>query len=267
MPTLVLSHRYSADSNALFAAALAAGWDVERLRAFHCPDGLAARDPVFYGETLLADAITAELGIALLEPTADWLPRLPHHHRLRDVRLTTLGDALAIRERAFVKPTDEKWFPARVYADGPAIAPDPVMSLDLPVLVSEPVVFEVELRFFVVDREVAAFSPYMRGGEIACSAAGEWEASPGEVEAATAALGALLADAEVKLPPGVVVDVGRMAGRGWGVVEANPAWASGLCGCDPASVLPVLRRATMPRRAVTEAEQRWVRRTDGVRVA
>jgi hypothetical protein len=52
----------------------------------------------------------------------------------------------------------------------------------------------------------------------------------------------------------VVVDVGRMTGRGWGVVEANPAWASGLCGCDPAGVLPVLRRATVPRHAVPEAE-------------
>jgi hypothetical protein len=65
----------------------------------------------------------------------------------------------------------------------------------------------------------------------------------------------------VALPPAVVVDVGRMAGRGWGVVEANPAWASGLCGCDPAGVLPVLRRATVPQDAVSEAERCWVRRT------
>jgi hypothetical protein len=61
VPTLVLSHRYSPDSNALFAAALAAGWDVERLHSFRCPEGLAARDPVFYGETLLADAVADEL--------------------------------------------------------------------------------------------------------------------------------------------------------------------------------------------------------------
>ena len=57
VPTLVLSQRYSPDSNALFAAALAAGWDIERLHSFRCPEGLAARDPVFYGETILADAI------------------------------------------------------------------------------------------------------------------------------------------------------------------------------------------------------------------
>jgi hypothetical protein len=260
MPTLVLSHRYSPDSNALFAAALAAGWDVERLRSFRCPEGLAERDPVFYGETLLADAIAGDLGIALLEPSADWLPRLPERHRRRDVRLMTLSEALAIRERAFVKPTDEKCFPARVYADGAAIDPDPVLPQDLPVLVSEPVVFEVEFRFFVLEREAAARSPYIRGGEIARSAAGDWEADASEIEAASASIHALLTDPDVELPAAVVVDVGRMAGRGWGVVEANAAWASGLCGCDPARVLPVLRRAAVPRGGASKADQRWVRR-------
>ena len=51
-----------------------------------------------------------------------------------------------------------------------------------------------------------------------------------------------------------------MKDRGWGVVEANPAWASGLCGCDPAGVLRVLRRATVPESAMTEADRVWVRR-------
>ncbi len=259
VPTLVLSHRYSPDSNALFAAALAAGWDVERLHTFRCPEGLSARSPVLYCETILADAIVDDLGIALLEPTASWLPDLPERHRRRDVRLMTLAEAQTIRERAFVKPTDEKCFPARVYADGAAIDPDPVLPPDLPVLVSEPVVFEVEFRSFVLEREIAALSPYVRGGEIARNAAGDWKADPAEVAAATATIRALLGDVEVDLPPAVVVDVGRMTGRGWGVVEANPAWASGLCGCNPADVLPVLRRATVARHVVSEADRRWVR--------
>jgi hypothetical protein len=260
VPTLVLSHRYSPDSNALFAVALAAGWDVERLHSFRCPEGLAARDPVFYGETILADAILDDLGIMLLEPTDDWLLRLPHRYRARDVRLTTLAEALTLRERAFVKPTDEKCFPARVYANGTSIHPNPVLPPDLPVLVSEPVVFEVEFRFFVLEREVAALSPYIRSGEIARDASGDWEADPTEVEAASASILELLGDVEVDLPPAVVVDVGRMAGRGWGVVEANPAWASGLYGCDPAGVLPVLRRTAVARGMISETDSRWIRR-------
>ncbi len=259
MPTLVLSHRYSSDSNALFSAALAAGWDVERLHSFRCPEGLAARCPVFYGETLLADAISEDLGIVLLEPTADWLPRLPLRHRLRDIRLLTLEEALTLQERVFVKPTDDKCFSARVYDNGAAMDPDPLLARDLPVLISEPVRFEIEFRFFVVERQVAAFSPYIRNGSIARNDEGDWSANESEIAEATATIHSLLNDPEVDLPAAVVVDVGRMTDRGWGVVEANPAWASGLCGSDPARVLPVLERASVARHELTAEDRRWMR--------
>jgi len=260
VPTLVLSHRYSPDSNALFSAALGAGWDVERLHSFRCPEGLAQKNPVFYGETLLADAITNDLDIVLLEPSADWLPSLPEIHRLRDIRLSTLRDALTLEKRVFVKPTDEKCFPARVYENGAAIDPDPQLDRDLPVLVSEPVQFEVEFRFFIADRRIAAFSPYIRNGSIARDGDGDWKASESEVESANKAMRSLLEDPIVELPAAVVVDVGRMEGRGWGIVEANPAWASGICGADPTSVLSVLERASVPRSRVSESDTRWIRR-------
>lgn len=259
MPTLVLSHRYSSDSNSLFSAALAAGWDVERLHSFHCPEGLAARQPVYYGETLLADAIAGDLGIVLLEPTADWLPNLPRRHRLRDVKLSTLGEAIVMPNRAFVKPTDDKCFSARVYENGAAIDPDPLLARDLLVLVSEPVHFEVEFRFFVVEHKVATFSPYIRNGTIARNDDGEWSASEHEIEAAKSCIGALLEDPAVEIPPAVVIDVGYMTDRGWGIVEANPAWASGLCGADPKSILPVLRRASVPRNAIADTDTKWIR--------
>lgn len=259
MPTLVLSHRYSPDSNTLFSAALAEGWDVERLHSFRCPVGLAARGPVFYGETLLADAVAEDLGIALLEPTDDWLPRLPERHRKRDVRLSTLGEAMAIEGRVFVKPTDEKCFPARVYEGGAALDPDPVLPRDLPVLVSEPVTFEIEYRCFVVDRALAAISPYIRRGDIARDADGAWDADAAEVREARAAIQSVLGDREVDLPPAVVIDVGRMTGLGFGVVEANACWASGICGCDPAGVLRTIARASVPRDRLSDEDQRWIR--------
>jgi hypothetical protein len=69
----------------------------------------------------------------------------------------------------------------------------------------------------------------------------------------------VLADQEVALPVAVVLDVGLIAGKGWAVVEANAAWGSGIYGCDPAAVLPVLRRASIPRAALTDADARWAR--------
>jgi hypothetical protein len=258
MPTLVLSHRLSTDSSSLWRAALDAGWDVERVRGFAVDPLLAGREPVLYGETLFADAAMAVLGIGLLQPTDDWLPRLPERHRLRHVRLTTLGEARALTAAAFVKAPDEKWFPARVYERGSALEVGSELASDLPVLVAEPVVFEVEYRLFVKEREVAACSVYIRDGDIA-RRDGEWAADPEEESAARAFADALLRDPEVELPAAVVVDVGRIRDRGWAVVEANAAWASGLCDVDPRAVLPVLRRAAVPRASVTATDRRWLR--------
>ena len=67
-----------------------------------------------------------------------------------------------------------------------------------------------------------------------------------------------LADPSVPLPPAVVVDVGLLADGGWAVVEANPAWGSGLYGCDADAVLPVVRRASMRIDDVGDADRRWV---------
>jgi hypothetical protein len=213
---------------------------------------------VVYGETLFADALMEPLGIAMLEPTEDWLPALPDRYRLREVRLATLGEAISLAAPAFVKAPDEKWIPARVYSSGAAIEADPGLSRDMAVLVAEPVVFEVEFRLFVMDRVVRASSVYVRGGNIA-SVGGEWPSNPGEEAEALSFAGSLLADHSVSLPGAVVVDVGRIQDRGWAVVEANPAWASGLCGTDPRAVLPVIRRATVPRARLSEEDRRWVR--------
>jgi hypothetical protein len=41
----------------------------------------------------------------------------------------------------------------------------------------------------------------------------------------------------------VVIDTGYIEGRGWAVVEANPAWASGLYLCDATAALAVVAGA------------------------
>jgi hypothetical protein len=58
----------------------------------------------------------------------------------------------------------------------------------------------------------------------------------------------------------VVVDIGRISGRGWAVVEANAAWGSGIYGCNPAMVLPVLAWATCRTNTIAPDDARWVRR-------
>lgn len=241
-PTLVLSGRFTDDSVSLWAAAIAAGWDVARVHGFRA--GPVAGDVVLYGETIFADLVAAGLGVSVLGPTDGWLPSLPDRHLRRSVRLLPLGSLSEAGFPAFVKPPDDKFFAARVYASLADLSGSTQgLAGTVPVLVSQPVRFEVEYRAFVERRAVAAISVYIRAGNLA----DDWREEPGEREEAMEFLGRLLADEVVELPPALVIDVGRLATGGWAVVEANPAWASGLCGCDPTAVLPVLAAATVPR--------------------
>jgi len=260
--TLLLSRRQTPDSHALWRAASVLGWNVVRARGYEPPPELAegARRIVLYAETLLADALGSALELALLEPDAEWLARLPARYRLRDVDATRLGEVREVRERAFVKPASEKAFAPRVYEPGEIVDEARAFPDSLPVLIAEPVRFELETRAFVADRNVATLSAYLRDGALAEGDDGAWALTAEERAEAVGFLEGMLADPAVALPPGVVIDVGRIEGRGLAVVEANPAWSSGLCGCEPRAVLRVLEGAVLPGAEVDEALERWVRR-------
>lgn len=258
MPTLLLSPHYSNDSRALRDAAARAGWRVRRLGGWRVPDEPPAgpADVVVYGEPLFAEVIAAQVGVALLDAPADWLPGLPEPHRRRAIEPATLRDARARREPVFVKPADgRKGFEGAVYAERVRPPPVEVLGDDTPVLLAEPVIWEVEFRCFVREGRVETLSPYWRDGALARSDDGGWPASEAERAAAADYTERLLA--EVPAPPAVVVDVGRISGRGWAVVEANSAWGAGVYGCDPAAVLRVLARSCVPRDRLTAGDRRW----------
>lgn len=239
MPTLVLPPRFGPDSNALWRAAVAAGWEVRRATGWQAPP--VSGEVVLYGETLFTSLAGPQLGLALLEPPADWLPRLPADLLRRHVRALPFGDVPALAGPVFLKPALDKSFPARVYED-----PSELRAWDLPVdtpcLASEPVVWESEYRAFVRDGAVRTVSLYARDGVASGSdelgwPSGQVDPTPFAAEVA----------ARVPLPPGVALDVGVIAGRGWAVVEANPAWSAALYGCDPAEVLLTVARACRRR--------------------
>lgn len=239
MPTLILSHRHTEDSQRLWRAAAQIGWRTERTSCRLQPDLLAADEPVVYMEALVAPTVAEAFGITLREPPNDWLPNLPMEYLNRQVCLSTLGEARKVEARRFVKPPNDKSFPAAVYR-GSEI-PDLDMSPDSPVLVSEIVAWEKECRCFILDREVRTFSMYLRGGELQKEAG--YASSDAEDAEVLDFCKKVLADLRVDMPRAVVMDVGVITGRGWSVVELNAAWGSGLYGCDPAEALEVIRHA------------------------
>jgi hypothetical protein len=236
MPTLFFTPRYSEDTQALWKAAASLGWKTERLSSWRVPDHLkSVTDPVVYGEAMFAPSLAEQLGFTLENPPEDWLVSLPKEYKLRDIRLTTLGEARKNTDAAFVKPPNDKSFPANVYRgqDLPREFDD-----EMSVLVSDVVTWASEFRCFILDRSLKTFSIYSRHGDLQRESG--FVCTPQESEQVAHFVSRLLADERVALPRATVVDVGLIENSGWACVEQNAAWGAGIYGCDPEAVLEVL---------------------------
>lgn len=259
MPTLILSPMQSEDSLALGAAARDAGWQVERLESWRPPGALAGRaDLALYGEALFVRALADPLGCALLEALPGWLLSLPAWALGRRVRLMKLGDAALVDGPAFIKPAGDKAFASKVYETGDAfLATVTELSRSISILVSEPVRWALEYRCFVRARRVETLALYEEDGRLT-KQAGRWPRSAPSDGDALAFAQRVVDDPAIDAPPAFVMDVGLIADRGWAVLEANPAWGSGIYGCDPARVLGVVARACVSAAALTAADRAWV---------
>ncbi|MBC8142126.1 MAG: ATP-grasp domain-containing protein [Armatimonadetes bacterium] len=262
-PTLLLPPRINDDTRAIESAARDAGYTVVAAPGYRLPLGLVEKNvPVIvYGDPMFGDLAALSLDLALLEPPDYWLPRLEEKWRKRHVSLSTLAGARSVPETAFIKPAADKSFPARVYesaAQLAAVAGD--VPDDLPVLVSKPVTWDAEYRVFALAGKVVAASPYYRRGKLVyIETSRKWDAPPGELAEATEFAAEVLAATGDTLPSGVVLDVGLIAGQGWAVVEANPAWASGLYGCAPPYALTVVAASVRARADLTPEETPFAR--------
>lgn len=261
MSQLILPPRYTPDSIALGKAATRANWKVHRLHSWSVPPELRNTDAVVYAEPLFISAVAEPLGLEVLEPSATWLPELPRHYRNREISLVTLGQARLLEKPAFIKPISDKCFMAKVYQSGAELPPPPTdLGDEEPTYLSEPVVWGIEFRAFVLDRQVVTISPYLRDGELVEQPDGSWAASEDEIRSAEDFCRVVLADPQVPCPAAVVLDVGIIRGRGWSVIEANAAWGSGLYGCDPDGVLQTIRRACIPKGKVQPVDLPWLRK-------
>ncbi|MET9508351.1 ATP-grasp domain-containing protein [Streptomyces flavidovirens] len=251
--TLALSPRVTATGHALAAAARRRGLGCETLREWRAPDGPSGIGSLYAGP-LFADAVAGGLGLGLLEAPAGWLAELPYELTGRDIEFTTVAEGRALRRPAFVKPPNDKSFPARVYPDGSGLPGPDAVDDDTPVLVGDIVAFTAEYRLYLLDGEVVTGSRYAVRGALDIVPLEE-DALHGEVLDFAALL---FAPGVPPLPSAVVVDVGTVDGR-WAVVEANAAWASGHYACDSDAALDVVLRAARPAAEVGARDARFLR--------
>ena len=246
MATLFLTSRASADTQSLWRAAVGRGWDVVRIQGPRLPDHYGTPPYSVYTEEVFARSIAHQLQLTLIEPPIDWLVRLSGRYAQRHIRLGTVEQARSLTEPTFIKPPNDKSFPAKVYPTGPDL-PSHLDDNDV-VLMADPVEWEVEYRCFVIHRQILTLSPYLRNGILAEGDA--FAADPDEVALMQEFARSVLEDRTVDFPDAVAFDVGRIKNRGWAVVELNAATSSGIYGCDPDAVLTVIAAASTPHGAV-----------------
>jgi hypothetical protein len=255
---LILTPRQVSELEDLSQAATALGWSVFQLRNWRIKPIHNETTIAVYGEHLFVEAIAQQLGLSLLEPPVDWLPQLPVEYRLREVRLSELKLLEESWFPAFIKPADDKCFSAQVFDTQNDFPSTDLLPPTTPILISEPVIWEVEFRCFIREKQCATLSVYKRYGESVQTTENLWLAGEGEISEANSFIKSLLIDVRVSIPPSVVIDIGRIQGRGWSVIEANPSWASGIYGCNPYEVLYTIARGCRVSSILNEEDKKWV---------
>lgn len=220
-------------------------------------------EPTVFGDIAFCDIVAEELGLGLLETPDDWLPNLPRKYTRRTIDLIQHRELVNVDTRKFIKPANDKVFYAGIFEHGRHV-PYRQINPNAPVLVSDVVDFEVEVRCHILDRSVVSASIYQGM---------HWASSPEQenkiLEQAEAWMDLFLGDPGIDLPSAIVVDVGKIADVGWAVVEANQAYASGIYaggyntkegrGADPEQVLRVVQRSAQTRDTISESDLLWLR--------
>lgn len=189
--------------------------------------------------------------LALTSPNETLLPNTPREHSGRRVGTVTVYDAL----NSIVEWPDNLWWKMATAKNDDFICQPlthnelitlletlnlPYNSLlhfseELPTIVSE-------YRFFIADREIKAFSGYLKDGVTIYD--GATFAEEETVTARTKAL-EVLTDESFEPPRAFVMDV-AVTVEGAYVLEYNPAWCSGWYDCEISGVLDVIKLSTNP---------------------
>src|SRR5579885_3609885 len=146
---LITQPRVGTSHNEILALQIAArdkGWDV-----LPAPSGWRLDEEltksgvqgVPYGSQTFCEVIAQQMGWTLKANPLDWLAKIHPSYLKRKVEFMTLDEAKKLKETKFIKPADDKVFPAKVYAPGELVTHE-VISGDTPTLVSDVVQFDLE---------------------------------------------------------------------------------------------------------------------------
>lgn len=232
---IVLSPNFSEDSMIINQATIDTEFTAMRFGSWNVPAEYQNDVVAVYGEDLFTTIAAEQCDLKLLKPADDWLASVPLKYTLRNIRYDRFRNIQNVQNK-FIKPVDFKFFPAGVYTSVEEIQGYNTIDKNIEVFVSDVVSWAIEVRCFVIDRQLQTWSTYIYNGEIELK---DTMLKNEELEMLNF-LNEFLANKTIDLPKSVVIDVGYIPEKGWALIEANPVWSSGVYACNPKKVIDTI---------------------------
>lgn len=232
---IALSPIYTEDSNNLKKASINSPYELNRFNAkWSVPEEFRSDVIAVYGEDIYAEIVAEQCNLTLTKPDDNWLSKISEEFTKRKISYGRLKEFVD-EENIFIKCSDFKSFKAGVFDKVTNIKGFDTLDLESTVFTSEVVEWELEVRCFVLNNEIKTYSSYWRNNEFDTDQLSETEQKE---------LSEFFKDFIQKysstLPYAIVIDFGIIKGKGWALIEANPAWCSGLYACDTEKALNVI---------------------------
>jgi len=232
---IALSPIYTEDSNNLKKASINSSYELNRFNAkWDVPEEFHSDVIAVYGEDIYAEIVAEQCNLTLTKLADNWFSKISEEFTKRKISYGQLKEFVN-EENIFIKCSDFKSFKAGVFDKVRNIKGFDSLDLESTVFTSEVVEWELEVRCFVLNNEIKTHSSYWRNNAFNTNPLSETEQKE---------LFEFFKDFIQKysstLPNAIVLDFGIIKGKGWALIEANPAWRSGLYDCDAAKALEVI---------------------------
>ena len=232
---IALSPMYTEDSNNLKKASLSSPYELNRFNAkWNVPKEFREDVIAVYGEDIYAEIVAEQCHLTLLKPTDDWLAHIDEDFTKRKISYGQLKN-FTNQENIFIKCSDFKSFKAGVFQKVTDIKGFDSLDQEITVFTSEVVEWDLEVRCFVFNKEIKTHSSYWRNNAFDTN-----PLSGTEQKEMFSFFDAFIQKYASTLPEAIVLDFGIIKGKGWALIEANPAWCSGLYACDAEKALEVI---------------------------
>jgi len=232
---IALSPIYTEDSNNLKKASINSPYELNRFNAkWNVPEEFRTDVIAVYGEDIYAEIVAEQCNLTLTKTKDNWLAEISEDFTKRKISYGHLKEFVD-EENIFIKCSDFKSFKVGVFDKVTDIKGFDTLDLDSMVFTSEVVEWELEVRCFVSNNQIKTHSSYWRNNAFDTDSLSETEQKD-----MFKFFENFIQKYSSTLPNAIVIDFGIIKGKGWALIEANPAWCSGLYDCDAEKVLEVV---------------------------